>query len=384
MLLRFILSFFIISFSLSSTCQINKIETINNEFFSKRSQITQINYISKTRYKTTVFEAKYLIDIGNYYSYQYLTFFDYFFSASLKADKKYYYFKQRDSVNYKKIQFVKKYINGKPIHEKFNLKKGQIPNNMYFLNYLPIASTNFFSKKKYSDYKLIYQSQNKDTTIVEQYIKKHNGLRKLFLDSNFHIYKIEFSYLDKEFLLEKLTVLLKIYPNTTLNSIGDSLNFGPYKPREPQKKWKFMDTIPVVYKNEKLQMPLVNDTVLQIDTSKIKYFIVDFWYLGCKPCHLLRPKLEAMYDDIDTNQVRFFGFDNVDSKEDIYNFTKLKGLKIPEIDLNKFNFHQFSINSNPTVLILDTNFKIVKEIIGYSEPNLSLLRLFLNKKNLLK
>lgn len=204
------------------------------------------------------------------------------------------------------------------------------------------------------------------------------------MDSNLHIFKIEFSYLDKGNLLEKLTVCLKIYPNTTLNAIGDSLNFGPYKNKEPQKKWKFMDTIPLIYNNTKLQIPLVNDTIIEIDTSKIKYFIIDFWYLGCKPCHLLRPKLETIYENIDTNQVRFFGFDNVDSKQDIYNFTKLKGLKIPEIDLNKFNFHQFSINSNPTVLILDTNFKIVKEIIGYSEPNLSLLRLFLNKKNLLK
>lgn len=372
------------AFSQKSKSLIDSIEEINDLYFRNENQIIRLDYSSKNRYVSEPFEIKYLISLGNSsLNFQNFYFIDTFSYLYHKADRKFYYWKLGDSSKYKRERFVKKYVNGIPIIERFNLSKGKIPRRLFFLNNLPISSGKFYSNKKFNAGKIIYQSKQKDTIIFEQQLKNSEGFRRLYLDNNLHIFKIEGGYYDPDILLEKWTVGFKIYPNKSLNEVADSLNFGPFRERMPQKKWKFMDTIPLAYNNNKLKIHLVNDTLLQIDTSKIKYYIVDFWYLSCKPCHLIKPGLEAINKDLDTAQALFLGFDPYDKKEDINNFVNLKGFEIPEIDINNFNFHQFTINTNPTVLILDENFKIIKEFVGYSDSNLMMIRLFLKQRKLL-
>lgn len=361
---------------------LKKIEAINNNYFTNESQIIQIHEKSKSGYVSDFFETEYLVNIGSSKNnFQDFSFLDFQLNLYLKADKKYYYYKKKDSVYYEKQRFIKKYHNGMPIYEEFNLKKGQIPGSLYFLHYLPISSNNFFSTKKYYSLNIIYQSQKKDTTIISQQKKHTRKYRKLFLDSNLHIFKIEIEDFDEANLLYKWIVNIKVHQNISLNALADSLDFGPFK------KWvtrKPADTMTFVYKNSMLNIPFTNDSVVKIDTAKVKYFIIDFWYLSCKPCHLLRPELESIYKEVDSNKVLFVGFNSEDSKSDINKFAKNKGYRIPEINVNKNNFPAFGyISSYPTILILDTKFKVIQELVGYSDHNLKALGLFLEHNNLL-
>lgn len=350
-----------------------KIKKVNSSCFTEKKQVILIRYTTKTRYKTELDTRKILLDFGSHYNgYQNLHFIDSFSYLFYKTDKFYYYYKHPDSSNYKR----------RPLDFKLDIHKVIIPNDLLFLKYLPISNLGFFPNHKYSSTKIIYQSIFNDTIIVEQRSKSSKEVRKLFLDKNLCIFKVEFEDYNLDNLQEKWKVELKIFKNTELNIIADSLNFGPYRKREPIKKKQF-EYKPIKVENSIISIPLVNDNILNIDTSKVKFFIVDLWYLSCKPCHLGRPYLEKLYTTLDTSKAAMLGFDPYDKKGDVLSFTSLKFYKIPEINSSLFDLEQFHTNMHPTVLILDKDFKIIKRYVGLSNSTIVSIKLFLIKNKLI-
>ncbi|MBC7424955.1 MAG: hypothetical protein H7321_00350 [Bacteroidia bacterium] len=94
--------------------------------------------------------------------------------------------------------------------------------------------------------------------------------------------------------------------------------------------------------------------------------------------------MENIYKQIDTNRICFLSYNPFNTNYDINKFIQLKKYNIPEINKDSLNLSIFNIYQFPTILILDSNLKIIKEFIGDEKGEPVLLNKFLEEYNLLK
>jgi len=354
--------------------QIDKLEQIkrNNELvYSKENQIIKLTYISKTRFISKEIILNKLINLGSLEkNYQDFSFLDSFSRFYYRADSVNFYFKHRDSTNYLFSKFQK----------PFNLIKWVYPNDLFFLKFVPhIYNSEFFSKNLIAKTKI---KKENDTYIITEKLKNSKKIRKVYTDNKLIINKIEYLDYDNENLNEKLTIKLSRYENTNLNNIGDSLKYGPFGSKTKYKKKETIKT-KFEYNNGNLVLKLITNDSIVIDTNINKYYIVDFWFISCKPCHLFRPYLESLKNKINNNKAIVLGFDKDDNKDDLIKFIKIKKLKIPELNQTDLTLSNFDVQIFPTILILDNQFNIVRKIEGYSETNELLLEKYFKELKLL-
>jgi len=350
-----------------------KIETINNHLFSNKNQVLKLKYSTKNRYKSQWSSNSVLVNFeclskGT----QNLYFMDSFSLLNYKVDKNYYYYRLSDSLDYKKRE----------LKTPFDIKRNMIPNELFFLRDLPISFTSFY-KNKVKTNNILYQTATKDTTILEQYLKQNNIVRTIFLNKNLEIFKIAFRNLDSNNNLEKWQIDLTVFKNSNLIQIADSLNFGPYRDYVPIININQKKEIKT-YINGKLDIPLVNNLVLHFDSTQIKYYVFDLWYIGCKPCYLLKPYLEDINNKIDTSKIILLGHNLADAKNDIEGYCIKKSYKIPEIDHTAFYLDLFKTDEYPVLLIVNSNFELVEKFVGYSAYNILKLKHFLKENDLYK
>lgn len=99
-----------------------------------------------------------------------------------------------------------------------------------------------------------------------------------------------------------------------------------------------------------------------------KLTIVDFWATWCKPCARALPKLNMLYQKYSEDGISFIGI-NVDSPRNsskIRPFANSYKIKYPIVrDPNSSFSSEMSVNSFPTLLIVDSNNEIVFTHMGY-------------------
>lgn len=122
------------------------------------------------------------------------------------------------------------------------------------------------------------------------------------------------------------------------------------------------------------QFPNIEGSLLSSDqTAELRMFdskvlILDYWYMACYPCIKSIPVLNKIRDKYATSQVQVVGINIVDNKNDKYaSLSKF-------VDKHKINYPLFfteenplSINSFPTLVFLDKDFKIIFTESGYAE-----------------
>ncbi|MFY0625282.1 MAG: TlpA family protein disulfide reductase [Reichenbachiella sp.] len=97
--------------------------------------------------------------------------------------------------------------------------------------------------------------------------------------------------------------------------------------------------------------------------------VVDFWATWCKPCMKSIPKLVKLSHEFDENEVAFVGI-NADSPRNISKVRPLaKSLRIDYpvlMDTNQDLYNELQVLALPTLIILDSDGKILFSHEGYT------------------
>lgn len=213
---------------------------------------------------------------------------------------------------------------------------------------------------------------------------KYNPFDKIVYDSNLHKKKIEpkkgkkykqamLNYGDSMVLFGKIKnaygvgqrkfiyhfkntdLFFSRFPNELINLNPDEVPyFYELKENSNLKEFKLFDTL-------NIKVTDLNNNKHDLKDFSDKILIIDFWYIGCKPCHLLSEKLVKLKDKEklkDKFKIIRINFSDKDV-EKIKIFTS-KFYTEGSIDLYKGreDFKNYAFSSFPQILILDKNLVI--------------------------
>lgn len=330
--------------------------SINNNIYNNENNCTKIKYTYKNKYENSELEMYKLIHISNKKS---ITIIDSISTARYLYENNQFKYKLKDSNNY---------IPFKESNKKSNWEEWKYYGSLYYLNYLPVQNNMNIWGKKIKRKKLVVYNGG----FLYSYFDKKNKVKSIFyFDENIRLKKIKYLYLSDYNIVDFISIEFESY-NANIDSVAKKLEYGQYnKNKNPNLISKLKKVkLDSIYKNT---FPLVDGTKVNSDTNKIEFYVLDFWFISCVPCHLFRNELEKIYTNNYTN-IQFYGYNTRDNKESILNFNKKKLYKIPEIDAFSGKFKQYKISSFPTILIFDKNFNLIKTIEGYSKHNLNILK----------
>ncbi|MEL7341569.1 MAG: TlpA disulfide reductase family protein, partial [Bacteroidota bacterium] len=112
-----------------------------------------------------------------------------------------------------------------------------------------------------------------------------------------------------------------------------------------------------------------------------QYVLLDFWYIGCGPCALAMPGLQALSEEFDSSQVRVIGVEtNTRSVESVAAYMEQRGASYTSIIAAKTDLpSQYQVSAYPTFFLIDPEGKIVHHQVGYSPGEIRRLRKLLTK-----
>ncbi len=219
---------------------------------------------------------------------------------------------------------------------------------------------------------------------ISTLIYKYNPFDNIVYDSNLHKKKIEpkigikykqvlLNYGDSIVLFRKIKnvygagerkyiyhfknmdLFFSRYPNEIINLNPDEVPyFYELKENSNLKEFKLFDTL-------NIKVTDLNNNKHDLKDFSDKILIIDFWYIGCKPCHLLSEKLvklkdkEKLKDKFKIIRINFSDKD-VEKKKIFTSKFYTEG----SIDLYKGreDFKNYAFSSFPQILILDKNLVI--------------------------
>ena len=103
---------------------------------------------------------------------------------------------------------------------------------------------------------------------------------------------------------------------------------------------------------------------------KGKVIVMNFWFIGCKPCIMEMPELNKLVEKYKGKSVVFLGFTN-DEEEQLISFLKKRTFLYNIIPDSKYVTDEYNINSFPTHIIIDSNSKIAYSSTGLSQETVT-------------
>lgn len=241
-----------------------------------------------------------------------------------------------------------------------NFNKANPHNLFYLMQKILKKEKGDFDKKKFGKYTV---TKTNDTFILHQEYKKGKRSRKIYFKKDYKIFRVEvFNYNEEE-----PDAYLRIDFNYYAHNCFDSLNkihllghYTPYVKTEPlpvindtiTKTSKFIYTFGTA------------DSILVIDTNK--YYIFDYWYLSCSPCLQMMPFMNFLHEKTDTGKLVIIGVNPYNTKESILKYLEKRNYHFLQLDKEK-NVPMHSIQSFPTLIILDGHLNVVQTFIGYQK-----------------
>lgn len=109
------------------------------------------------------------------------------------------------------------------------------------------------------------------------------------------------------------------------------------------------------------ELPVVNgDSTLKLEDYKGKWVLLDFWFMGCKPCLMLMPEIEELYAQYHKKGLEILGI-NIDSHDEkLQEFVKNK--KIPYPTLNSHDrtaSDLYNVIGYPTLILINPEQEVV-------------------------
>lgn len=122
---------------------------------------------------------------------------------------------------------------------------------------------------------------------------------------------------------------------------------------------------------------LNNQTVSYVELKGNKLTVMDFWATWCKPCVKSIPKFIEMNDEFESEGVQFLGIsiDGPRNLSKVKPFAKSLGINYPILlDMDNNVMTRFRVQAVPTLLIINSDDKIVLFHEGYKPGEEKLIR----------
>lgn len=100
-----------------------------------------------------------------------------------------------------------------------------------------------------------------------------------------------------------------------------------------------------------------NGNNFTLDSLKGKVIVLNFWFIGCKPCVEEIPDLNRIQEKFKDKDVVFLAV-TFDSKKKLDDFAKKKSFNFTIVPNSMNIIRQFYVNSYPTTIIIDKDRKI--------------------------
>jgi peroxiredoxin len=100
-----------------------------------------------------------------------------------------------------------------------------------------------------------------------------------------------------------------------------------------------------------------NGNIFTLDNLKGKVIVLNFWFIGCKPCVEEIPDLNRIQEKFKDKDVVFLAV-TFDSKKKLEEFVKKKSFNFTLVPDSMKIIRQFYVNSYPTTLLIDKDRKI--------------------------
>lgn len=103
---------------------------------------------------------------------------------------------------------------------------------------------------------------------------------------------------------------------------------------------------------------------VSLNDLKGKVVLLNFWFIGCKPCIMEMPELNEIVEENEGNDIVFLAI-GLDSKKSVENFLTKKEFDYQLLPDARFIARQYGVSTYPTHLLLDREGKVVFSQQGY-------------------
>lgn len=127
-----------------------------------------------------------------------------------------------------------------------------------------------------------------------------------------------------------------------------------------------------------------SDSIVKLSDVGAKFIILDFWYTSCYPCIKGIPAINKIYQNYIDKGVAVYGLNMVDneqkSKARLEKFFKNNPMSYTPLMIDPILADQVGIRAYPTLLVLDSDLKIIHMEDGYSEDLYDKIAAVLNER----
>ncbi len=221
-----------------------------------------------------------------------------------------------------------------------------------FVHYQPFVSCFFPTKSRVLKRKV---SVAKNGLKYFDLFNKHSGMQfKVFINSDLLIDSIH-----KKFSNTKIDRIFFEYYK--INDVD--LNPAPYfYPLSVENKSRYNLRDKTIKK--KLLSQSDSSKIEQFKTQTEKYQLLDFWFIGCKPCQKNFPQLQELQSKF-SNNLDVIALNPIDKESDIQKFEeKYKfnfGMQKDSLLLNVY----YDVTAYPTTILINSKGEILYKHIGY-------------------
>lgn len=107
----------------------------------------------------------------------------------------------------------------------------------------------------------------------------------------------------------------------------------------------------------------INGNKYSLDSLNGKIIVMNFWFVGCKPCVMEMPELNALVEKYKDKEVVFLGF-CTSKKDKIASFLNTTNFDYEIVPITKDYAFEYGVVSYPTHIVIDENSKIVFSTSG--------------------
>jgi thiol-disulfide isomerase/thioredoxin len=241
---------------------------------------------------------------------------------------------------------------------------------------LPLFYKDFYKEAVTADAKIVG-----DELIITQLLLPDKTFKRVLYLDNDIIHRVEILPATNVEIYNHTIFDFRFEHNKSFDSVCKEQNAGFYAPPDKERLESSIRDSLNLYKP--VLLPIIDKPGIVPAEHPGKYYILDFWYIGCGPCVMLVPTLESINASIDTSKVTLLGVNPYDKNKEVLSYCQKYKVSYPQVDGRQNNLSWYKINSFPTVLILDSDLNVIKTFEGYSPSIKKEILKFLKEKDLM-
>lgn len=153
-------------------------------------------------------------------------------------------------------------------------------------------------------------------------------------------------------------------PSSWTPEAPKGMNLKPYQPRDEEEEITLVpgEQVPALA----MQQLFASDS-LRLSDLKGKVVVLDFFYRSCPPCLMAMPKLQALKEKFNDQEVVVIGVNPFDKPEVLKPFLEDMGVSYTIGMIDREDPNKFYVRGYPTLFILDKDGTLLHQEVGYGE-----------------